>query len=95
MTPQEFYEQMASVKEKEYFTLLPGPITLIATPVDALAARLIIWLVKEMPEGATQGDFEEVLTMALWWSQFWNMVHEAEKQREIDKHAEQQEAMPL
>jgi hypothetical protein len=36
-----------------------------------MAARLLLWLIEEMPENSTQGDLKGVLDAAKWWSIFW------------------------
>lgn len=88
MSPKEFYERMATLTERELLTLHPGPFAFIATPADALASRLMLWLISEMPPDSTQGDLEEVLQMALWWAQFWNMVRAGDIERQAQATTE-------
>ena len=71
MTPGEFYGQLGQVTETEDMTLSPGPMTLRVSRHDAMAARLLLWLYQEMPEGAIQGDLTKVLDSAKWWATFW------------------------
>lgn len=79
MTPNEFYKQLATVKEAERITLGPGPLVMVVGWQDALSARLMLWLIDNMPAESTQGDLEDVLGNALWWARFWAMLHYAEK----------------
>lgn len=72
MTPEAFYKRLAQgVDPNSLITLSPGPIRLRIGPQDALAAKLLLWLVEQMPEDATQGDMDDVLESARYWSMFW------------------------
>lgn len=68
MTAQQFYEWMAGVSDGQNLTL---PLPIGIGPHDAMAARLILWLVEQMPEDANQGDIERVLDSAKFWVMFW------------------------
>lgn len=87
MTQKEFYQQLATLTERELLTLHPGPFAFVGTRADALAAKLLLWLFDQLPEEATQGDVEEILGMALWWVQFFNMLREGERWREREAAA--------
>lgn len=74
MTPQEFYEWMKNAPQGNI--TLPVPIRLGSR--DAMAARLLLWLFEEMPENSTQGDLEDILDTAKWWSIFWGSAFKAD-----------------
>jgi len=93
MTPKEFYQRLSTLTEKEVITLSPGPIKIIAYPADALAAKMVLWLLEQLPEDATEGDAEDVIDMAKWWIMFWHMLHQAEKQLNADEATQQE--LPL
>lgn len=54
--------------------LSPGPFIAIADQRDAVAAKLIGWLVNRLPEDATYGDAEDVLLSSLWCLEYVNML---------------------
>lgn len=87
MTPREFYQQISEVDERTRITLAPGPLEMIASREDGLAGRLVLWILQEMPD-LTQGELEEVLQTALWWSRFWACMYAAD-------HKKQPEQAPL
>lgn len=76
MTPQEFYQRIAGkvIEPHSVLKLSPGPVALQIGPQDALAAKLILWLVEQMPEDATQGFLEDVLDSAKFWAVFWSSL---------------------
>jgi len=94
VTPKRFYEQIATFQDKELITLAPGPLVMVAAPVDAWPAKLLLWLHEKLPEETTQGDLEDILDMALWWARFWHMCHQGEKLRAAQQETTQ-EAMGL
>lgn len=72
MTPKQFYERLAlGVPVSAVITLSPGPIALRIGKQDEIAARLLLWLVEQMPEDATCGELDDVLDAAKYWSTFW------------------------
>lgn len=71
MTPREFYEFLASTSATGTIDFGEAAISLRVGPQDAMAARLLLWLVEAMPEDATIGDLDKVLDAAKWWSTFW------------------------
>lgn len=71
MTSDDFFREL-SRSQPGSMTLSPGPFRVEIGLNDALAARLILWLVKQLPADATQGDVEEILDSAKWWSVFWD-----------------------
>lgn len=74
MTPLGFYIQLQNAKSSP-FTLPSIPIALGES--DFMAARLLIWLFEQMPN-ATQGDLEDVLDSAKWWTLFWASAYTAD-----------------
>lgn len=86
MTPREFYQSLAQsdlAQSEPHIVPVPSlPIKI--GPQDIIAARLLLWLEKQMPEDATQGDLDDVLDAAKWWNTFFDSafaaaVHEAPK----------------
>jgi hypothetical protein len=71
MTPKEFLNQISNIKEPTVITLKPGPISLTVNLSDGMAARLIMWLMENMPEDTTEGQMENVIDAAKWWLVFW------------------------
>ena len=71
MTPREFYQWLAEREATGVIGFGEAAISLRAGPQDVMAARLLLWLESEMPENATQGDLDNVLDAAKWWSTFW------------------------
>ena len=75
MTPDEFYKRMAEIVETHtIITLSPGPLRLSVGPQDAMAAKLLLWLMDQMPEAATVGDVDAVLDATKFWSTFWSSL---------------------
>jgi hypothetical protein len=70
MTPKSILNKVASAVGPNVLTLGPGPIRLRVSDNDTLAARLLLWLETQMPASATQGDLDDVLACAQWWSMF-------------------------
>jgi hypothetical protein len=74
MTPKEFWQQIATLETKEVITLAPTPagepLTMLACAADAWAARLMLWLIEQLPPETTQGELEDILDMTKWWAQF-------------------------
>jgi len=70
MTPKEFYEFLATTTGTS--TLDFGDsIQLRIGPQDALAAKLLLWLINAMPDNATTGQMDDALDAAKWWMTFW------------------------
>lgn len=76
MTANEFLELLASYKLGESVTL---PVPIKIGEHDCLAAQLILWLIEQLPEDATQGDIEDVLDMAKWWAIYWGSAYTLSK----------------
>lgn len=70
MTPREFYEELTHAQQGDAVRL-DIDARLKVGAADAMAARLLLWLEEAMPEDATQGDLDNVLDAAKWWSTFW------------------------
>lgn len=73
MNLSEALEVLQSIKEPTEVDLSPGPFIANCNWQDAVAAKLLVWMLQEMPEDATYGNAERVLTSALWWLQFFIM----------------------
>lgn len=76
MTPIEFFERLSGRLEeiragKNELTLSPGPMPLMIGEQDVYAARLILWLLDQMPDDVTFGEVEDIVIAALWWLHFW------------------------
>ena len=84
MTPKEFWQQIATLETKEIITLAPKPggqpLTMLASEADMWAAKLMLWLIEQLPAETTQGELEDILDMAKWWAQFWHMTYQAKKE---------------
>lgn len=75
MTPEQFYNDLANrIDGPSLLTLSPGPVKLAVNKQDAMAARMLLWLVEAMPDDATVGDMEDVLDAAKFWSTFWSSL---------------------
>lgn len=79
MSPKQFYELMGSGKLLQ--AIMPPPTPIQIGEADVMAAKLLNWLHDEMPEDATQGDLDDVLDAAKWWSTFWGAAHNAATSR--------------
>jgi len=79
MTPKEFY-QLLSESEPKIMKVPPVPIKIGES--DILAAKMLLWLNEQMPENATQGDYENVLDSAKWWFVFWGSAHMAQSNKD-------------
>ena len=65
----QFYQKLTKAEDGTSL-VLPAPIETSVDERDALAARLLLWLMEEMPDGATQVDLEDVLEAARLWAVF-------------------------
>lgn len=74
MKPSEFYDRLQHVAVSSTISLAPGPLVIKVGVADAMAARLLLWLEREMPEDATVGDMFDVLDAAHWWATFWSSL---------------------
>lgn len=88
-TPREFYQSLAqSDLAQSDPRIVPVPsLPIKIGPQDIIAARLLLWLERQMPEDATQGDLDDVLDAAKWWTTFFGSafaaaVHEAKPESE-------------
>ena len=77
-TPLEFYQKLQNM-EPGTITMSPGPFRIGIGPADAMAAKLILWLLEQLPDDVTTGNFLEVLDCARWWTVYWAGVHDAEQ----------------
>ena len=68
MTGNDILNTIASMTEASVFTLGPGPVRLNVAYTDAMAGRLLIWLKGQMRPDATQGELDDILSCAQWWS---------------------------
>jgi hypothetical protein len=76
-TPKEFYEKLSQSEP----CIMPAPALPIKIgPQDIIAARLLLWLSSQMPADATQGDLDDVLDSAKWWSMFFGSAFAAKKE---------------
>lgn len=75
MTPQKFFNKLAQVNGDEIIC----PKIKLATG-DILVAKVILWLMEQLPEDATIGDFEEVFLNGLWWLRLWGSGIVAQKE---------------
>lgn len=83
MKPIEFYRILQNVPGPAHLTFedcgdLPSPITIKVNQHDAMAAKLILWLLDHMPEDATTGDLFDTLAAATWWATFWSSLSQDE-----------------
>ena len=79
MKPIEFYDRLQTITESSTLSLAPGPLVIKVGVADAMAAKLLLWLYDEMPEGATVGDMFDVLDAAHWWATFWSSLVDSEE----------------
>ena len=75
----ETLEKLAEIDCSGVITMSPGPYRAAVSWRDGVAARLLLWLEEVMPDGATTGDVEDVLTSALWWHIYFLTMHKAQK----------------
>lgn len=68
MRPRQFYESIRDTQEEALLTI--GRIEVVATRYDGMAADLILHLLATYPD-LTQGETEEVLSIASFWVRFW------------------------
>jgi len=72
MTPEQFYAEFAlGIEPDTTMTIRPGPIAFKVGPADALAAKMLLWLIEQIPDDATYGYLDDVLDAARFWSTFW------------------------
>ena len=76
MDMRTFCEKLSEVNGPQTLTLTPGPAVFRVGKQDGMAARLLLWLVANLPADATQGDLDDVLDAAKWWSTFWASLPE-------------------
>jgi len=74
MKVESFYAQLARFTESCILTLSDSKLEIKVGKADAMAARLLLWLVEQMPDDATVGDQFEVLDAAKWWATFFASV---------------------
>lgn len=72
MTPQEVLEQLKRGGQFQY--VIGHPVAI--GPADAKAAALLLWVAERWPE-MKQGELDEVLVAALWWSNTFGAMHKA------------------
>lgn len=85
MNRRDFYHKLAEVQGQSTVTV-EAPLPLVVSAHDGLAARLLLWLVDQMPAEATEGDMDDVLDAARWWHTFLGSLQYAEKlQREKEQ----------
>lgn len=76
MTLTELYGQLAEIKESAIITV---PVQkLWVGEFDGIAGELLLWIINRIPN-ATQGDVEEVLAAATWWSTYTASIAAAEQ----------------
>jgi tryptophan synthase alpha subunit len=78
MTLREFYQRLSEAQDLSVITV-DVPIPLVIGKPDGMAAKLLLRLVDQMPPDATQGDLEDVLDAARWWSTFLMSMQYAER----------------
>ncbi len=72
MTPNNFLKQMAAMPPTPgLLTIYPGPVRMNVGPADMEAAKLILWLLEQLPDEATYGQVDDILDAAKWWMAFW------------------------
>jgi hypothetical protein len=84
MNRRDFYRRLAQAKELSVATI-ETPFPLVISEHDGTAARLLLWLVDQMPPGATEQDLEDVLSAAVWWNTFLASMQWAEKMQDQKK----------
>lgn len=75
MTANEFFHQLSTITQSRRFT---PPIDIQVGPHDALAAKLLLWLQEQMADNATEGDLEDVLDAAKWWTVLFASMYKAD-----------------
>lgn len=71
MTPNEYLQELLKVNGPAEAMLSPGPFKIRVSKDDAIAARLIMWLLDQSPDDVTYGQLEDVLDSAKWWLMFF------------------------
>ena len=79
MNMGETLEKLSQIDCSSVITMSPGPYQAAVSYKDGIAARLLLWLAEVMPDDATTGDVEDVLTSALWWHIYFLTMHKAQK----------------
>lgn len=68
MTPLDFYKHLSTGVPG---IQLPPLLPLKFHEGDVMAAKLLLWLYEQLPEDSTQGDLDNILDAAKWWSTFF------------------------
>jgi hypothetical protein len=63
-TGKEILESIASA---ENGGVIEMPVRIAISKSDAMGAKLLLWLVEQMPEEWTSGDMHDALDAAKWW----------------------------
>ena len=74
MTPKEFISYLAKANPGTIDHIPPAPIKIGMGDINA--AKLILWLYAEFPD-ATQGDFDDMLDAAKWWTTLFGSMFSA------------------
>jgi hypothetical protein len=82
MNLRQLYARLSEVQDSSVVTLT-APIPLVVGSADGMAAKLLLWLVDELPPTATNKDLEDVLHAAVWWNTFLLAMQYAEKEGNI------------
>lgn len=78
MTPNQLLDKLATATPDSAY-VFPPRLGVRVGEADALAARMLQWVLAQLPDDATHAQIEEVLVAALWWNTYLTSLVELDE----------------